>query len=62
MKKIVLSLLVVFCLNVVVYSQQVSDTQKTTKSVQTTDKSLAKKTNITPKGTTNWSKIKDLFK
>lgn len=62
MKKIALSVLVVFCLNVVVYSQQVTDTQKTAKSVQTTNNDLAKKTNITPKGTTNWSKIKDLFK
>ena len=41
------------------------DAQKNTtiKSIQVLQKaSLGKKTQILPKGTTNWSKIKDLFR
>lgn len=45
--------------------QPTDDTQKNTtiKSIQVLQKaSLGKKTQILPKGTTNWSKIKDLFR
>lgn len=45
--------------------QPTVDTQKnaTINSIQVLQKaSLGKKTQILPKGTTNWSKIKDLFR
>jgi hypothetical protein len=65
MKKLFISLVVIFAFSVCAWSQQTTESQVVTpaKTVQSVDKSsLTKKTIVSPKPPTNWSRIKDLFR
>jgi hypothetical protein len=65
MKKLLISLVLVFSFSICASAQQSPIAQKAApaKTVQSVDKStLNKKTITLPKTPTNWSKIKDLFR
>jgi hypothetical protein len=65
MKKLITSSILVLSFIICASGQANTVTQNSasSKSVQTVDKTtLNKKTIVQPKGVTNWSKIKDLFR
>jgi hypothetical protein len=63
MRKVLTSLFTISALVACLYAQSPAASQDSLKSAQKIESSgLNKKTIVTPKAPTNWSKIKDLFR
>jgi len=64
MKHMLITFLVVIAMATLAFSQDKKDTTTANNGIitqQTSEKGLAKQTQIRPKVLSNWSKIKDLF-